>query len=221
MHIGLVGGIGIAATIGYYTRLVEVFNEAEKPLELTIVHADVQTLAMNAQAGDPQAQAEVFSRHIAQLKGAGCDVATLTALTGHFCLEQLEPLSVLPLINPITLIDQYCADHAINKLGLLGSPIVLSSKLFGLLQTPETVVPEVDQDLLGASYVEMAMSGVCTDEVRQKFVSAGAAMVEDQGADAVLLAGTDLGLAFDGQDLDYAVIDALEVHVAGLLQNAM
>ena len=38
-------------------------------------------------------------------------------------------------------------------------------------------------------------------------------MVEDQGADAIVLAGTDLNLAFDGQDPGYRVIDALDVHV--------
>jgi aspartate racemase len=33
------------------------------------------------------------------------------------------------------------------------------------------------------------------------------------GAEAIVLAGTDLNLAFDGQDPGYPVIDALDVHV--------
>ena len=39
-------------------------------------------------------------------------------------------------------------------------------------------------------------------------------MVDDLGAEAIVLAGTDLNLAFDGQDPGYPVIDALDVHVA-------
>ena len=42
-------------------------------------------------------------------------------------------------------------------------------------------------------------------------------MVEEQCADAVLLAGTDLGLAFDGQTPGFTVIDALELHVQELV----
>jgi aspartate racemase len=45
-------------------------------------------------------------------------------------------------------------------------------------------------------------------------------MVTDHGAEAVVLAGTDLNLAFDGQDPGYRVIDALDVHVALLADLA-
>ncbi len=45
-------------------------------------------------------------------------------------------------------------------------------------------------------------------------------MVTEQGAEAVLLAGTDLGLAFDGQQTSYPVIDALGVHVDALVKMA-
>ena len=42
-------------------------------------------------------------------------------------------------------------------------------------------------------------------------------MVDEQQAEAILLAGTDLGLAFDGCDPGYPVIDALQLHVEALL----
>ena len=40
------------------------------------------------------------------------------------------------------------------------------------------------------------------------------------GANAIVLAGTDLNLAFDGRDVGYPVIDALDVHVALLADLA-
>ena len=40
------------------------------------------------------------------------------------------------------------------------------------------------------------------------------------GADAVVLAGTDLNLAFGGQDAGYLVVDALDVHVEVLADLA-
>ena len=46
-------------------------------------------------------------------------------------------------------------------------------------------------------------------------------MIEDLGAEAVVLAGTDLGLAFDGHDPGYPVVDALDVHVAVLADLAL
>jgi aspartate racemase len=42
----------------------------------------------------------------------------------------------------------------------------------------------------------------------------------EAGAEAIVLAGTDLNLAFDGQETGYPVIDALDVHVALLADLA-
>ncbi|MDA9226482.1 hypothetical protein N9P29_01145 [bacterium] len=42
-----------------------------------------------------------------------------------------------------------------------------------------------------------------------------------QGAEAIVLADTDLNLAFDGRDVGYNVIDALDVHVTLLTDHAV
>jgi aspartate racemase len=82
------------------------------------------------------------------------------------------------------------------------------------------VAPADDIENIGQTYQDMAISGVCTKEQRNLFIEAGRRMVEDQGAEAVILAGTDLNLAFDGQEPGYPVIDALNVHVAVLADLA-
>ena len=47
MQIGLIGGIGPAATDFYYRRLIATFAAQKTPLELTIAHADTPTLLGN------------------------------------------------------------------------------------------------------------------------------------------------------------------------------
>ncbi|SLN61066.1 putative racemase [Roseovarius albus] len=218
MHIGLIGGIGPAATIEYYRRLVELFKAEDLPLKLTIAHADVSVLAKNAPADRRDEQAEVFAGHLRQLKAAGCDVASITALTGHFCFDEVKALSPLPLMSAIEPIDFYCAQNGINRVGLLGSPPVLQTRLFRCLQQVEAIVPEEGLVGLGDTYMRVALSGECTDADRDILFAAGQGMIATQQADAILLAGTDLGLAFDGRDPGYPVIDALEIHVAAMAE---
>lgn len=220
MHIGLIGGIGPAATVAYYTRLVEEFRKAQLRLELTIVHADIAVLGTNARADQRQAQAEVFSSHLHQLKGAGCDVAVITALTGHFCFDEVLNLSPLPLASAVEPIDEFCKLHGIGTVGLLGSPPVLSSHLFGLLKNVQTVTPQNDVETLCNAYVDMVATGKCSESTRKLFVDAGVELVANQGAEAVLLASTDLGLVFNGIEPAYRVIDALDIHVAALIEMA-
>lgn len=220
MHIGLIGGIGPAATIAYYKKILETFNAADTVLEMTIVHADISALAANAATGRADAQADIFATHLSQLYRAGCDIGVITALTGHFCIAQTSRLSAIPVLSATDLIDSYCTRNDIRALGLLGGPSVLDTHLFGLLKSTKTIVPALDRGVLGTDYMQMAMEGHCNTQTAERFIAAGQAMVSDQGADAILLAGTDLGLVFDNQPVGYRVISALDIHVDGLLDLA-
>ena len=62
MHIGLIGGIGPAATVFYYQGLVEAFQNVDQNLELTIVQTDVHALVRNVNSGATAAQAEAYLR---------------------------------------------------------------------------------------------------------------------------------------------------------------
>jgi aspartate racemase len=59
MHIGLIGGIGPAATDFYYRRLISTFASKQVALELTIVHADTPTLLRNLEMNDADAQVAI------------------------------------------------------------------------------------------------------------------------------------------------------------------
>jgi aspartate racemase len=82
------------------------------------------------------------------------------------------------------------------------------------------VALEEEIEGLGQAYQEMAVAGTCSAAQRALFLDAAERLVRDRGADAVVLAGTDLNLAFDGQETDYPVIDALDIHVDVLARLA-
>jgi aspartate racemase len=218
MHIGLIGGIGPAATVAYYTRLVAAFRARGRVMQLTIAHADIATMARNAEADDRQAQAAVYARHLAQLKGAGADVGTISSIGGHFCYPETEAISPLPLVSAIAPVDAGLAARGVRTVGVLGVRSVMASGLYGGLVRTRALAP-ADPDAVHAAYVQTATSGACTPAARALFFAEGARMI-DRGAEAVLLAGTDLGLAFYGQDPGFAVIDALDLHVAHLADLA-
>ncbi|MEM8775442.1 MAG: aspartate/glutamate racemase family protein [Pseudomonadota bacterium] len=213
MHIGLIGGIGVAATLVYYKRLTAAVAAKGKPLELTIVHAEASTLVANNLADKREEQARVFARLIDRLRAAGCDCAAITSLGGHFCYDETVAISSLPLVSGVTPLDAYFAAQGIDTIGLLGTRVVMETQLYSQLEKTRAVVPDTDLSEVGQTYLDMAISGECTKEQRAFFFEEGRKMVEDQGAEAVVLAGTDLGLAFDGFDPGYKVIDALDVHV--------
>ena len=99
MHIGLIGGIGVAATVVYYQRLATAVAAKGKELDLTIVQADAPTLVKNNREDNRAAQAEIYARLIDRLKAAGAECAAITSLGGHFCFDETLALSSLPLVS--------------------------------------------------------------------------------------------------------------------------
>ncbi len=220
MHIGLIGGIGPAATVVYYERLVRRFREAGRMLELTIVQADVDTLARNALADQRDAQVQIYVDLIGRLKRAGADIAAITSIGGHFCYEELAPVSPLPLASALAPMDTYFQAHGISTIGVLGTRAVMATRLYGQLSRTAAVVPDGDLAEIGQDYIDMALEGVCSEDRRERFFERGRQMMTGQGADAILMGGTDLGLAFDGHDPGYPVVDAVDIHVEALFRLA-
>ena len=71
MHIGLIGGIGPAATEFYYRGLIDRHAKSGTRLELTIANAEVRDLSQNLANKDARKQAEIFVVLITRLKAAG------------------------------------------------------------------------------------------------------------------------------------------------------
>jgi aspartate racemase len=217
VHIGLIGGIGPAATEFYYRGLVARHAGLTTPLELTIVHADARELSANNVAGSANKQAQVFLDFVRRLNAAGAKAAAITSIGGHFCVDELVALSPIPILNAIPVIAERVREVGLKKVGLLGTGRVMNSKLYGGISTASVVVPHAaDLDKVHQTYIAMALSGKVTDQQRSDLFSIGQSLCRDQGAEAILLAGTDLFLAFDGQACGFAVMDCAEIHMDAL-----
>ena len=97
-HIGLIGGIGPAATDYYYRKIIAAFAQLDAELELTLAHADAPTLLRNLQNDDRKSQMEIYTRLTNRLKNTGADFVAITSIAGHFCIEEFKDESPLPVL---------------------------------------------------------------------------------------------------------------------------
>ena len=222
MHIGLIGGIGPAATEYFYRHLVRRHEAAGRPMELTIVHAHVHTLAANAMAGRAEAQAREYAALTARLKGAGAEAVAITSIGGHFCFDEFEPISPLPVLNVAPAIAAGLRARGIRKIGLIGTAVAMTSGIYGALSDIGTMIPEGD-DLQTTNdvYIALARAGAVSEDGRATLFRIGRDLVERQGAEAVLLAGTDLFVAFEDHDPGYPTIDGALLHVDAIARASM
>ena len=220
MHIGLIGGIGPAATDFYYRGLVDRHRAAGIPLDCTIAHADVGTMGRNLAEGRRAEQAAIFAGLIERMKKAGAEVAAVTSMGGHFCINELLPISPLPLVHGIRAVAASIEKSGRKKIGVLGTRLVMETKLYGSISSAELIAPDGERfGQVGDAYSAMAGIGKVTDAQRQIFFTAGRELMA-RGAQAIMLGGTDLFLAFVGQPPPFPLVDCADIHIDAIFAKS-
>ena len=217
-HLGLIGGIGPAATDHYYRTLVRKFALDGTVLDMTIVHADTPTLLKNVQEARPDDQVEIYLRLASRLASAGASCVAVTSIAGHFCVEAFIALSPLPVVNLISCVDKEVADRGYGRVGLIGTRAVMVSGFYGGLSSAQVVAPKGRLlDEVHAAYVDMATAGAAQVVHRSVFDQACKVLFDEEQVEAVLLAGTDLALVYAPATSPFNLIDCAEIHVDSLL----
>jgi aspartate racemase len=222
MHIGLIGGIGPAATDFYYRRLISTFASKKAALDLTIVHADAPTLLGNLASNDAATQVPIYMKLTDRLAAAGAECVAITSVAGHFCIDAFKALSVLPVVDMISEVNRAIERRAFERIGILGTRTVMKTLLFGGVSRVE-IVPPSGQDLedVHQAYVAMAASGIVTADQRAVFAAVSKKLLKESGVEAIMLGGTDLALAFNERDTEFPLIDCAGIHADAVAKLAM
>ncbi len=222
MHIGLIGGIGPAATDYYYRRLISTFAKRQAALELTIVHADTPTLLGNLMSNNTDAQVDIYMRLAQRLVAACAECVVVTSIAGHFCIDAFKAASPLPVVDMMPEVNGAIEQRGLRRIGILGTRTVMESRFYGRVASAE-VIPPSGQDLddVHQAYIEMAASGVVTEAQRRIFVTVSQSLMDTAGAQAIMLGGTDLALAFNDEDAPFPLIDCAGIHADAVAKLAI
>ena len=97
----------------------------------------------------------------------------------------------------------------------------METRFYGAIDTVEVLAPSGRElDDVHEAYTAIAAAAAVTEAQREVFFAAGRRMVAEQGAEAIMLGGTDLVLAFDGRDCGFDIIDCAGIHIDALAKMA-
>ncbi|HEX8798557.1 MAG TPA: aspartate/glutamate racemase family protein [Terriglobales bacterium] len=222
MHIGMIVGIGPAATDYYYRYLIKAFGLANRDLQLTMAHADSKTLLKNQAEGNNQAQVDIYVSLADRLQKCGVERLAVTSIAGHFCIRQFMVVSPIPVIDLLDTVRREVSRRGYKRLGLLGTRVVMETRFYGALEPAQVIAPVEMMSEVHDAYVAMATAGAATNEQREVFLQAGRLLTTEHGCESILLAGTDLGLVFNSAfDARFVTFDCAEVHAAAIADIAM
>jgi aspartate racemase len=205
-NLGLIGGLGPYATVHYYREL-----SRRHAGEMLIVQADMDRVIGHVQRQDREGLAVYFARLIQRLADGGADVAAISAVTPHVCIRELEKVSPLPLVDIISEVAAEIRARQYKRVALIGTRYVVQSRLFGMLDGIDVMVPD-QVDVIHEAYMK-------TVEGSSEGRAVLAEIARDLPVDAIVLAGTDLSLIFDETNTDFPHIDCAGVHIQAILRE--
>lgn len=224
--LGIVGGIAPESTIDYYRRLIaayraEVPDGSYPPLFITSIDV-TQVLRLVGEGRLEELTAYLLSA-VQQLARAGADVGLLAANTPHLVFDDLAARSPIPLISLVEAVGDEARRRGLSRVSLFGTcftvegafyPTVLNRHGVTVIRPNPTEVAAIHE-----AYVNELVAGTFRQETRDALGRIAARLRDEEGVDAVVLAGTELSLLMrDAQHQPVLLLDSTEIHVGKALQ---
>jgi aspartate racemase len=98
----------------------------------------------------------------------------------------------------------------------------METRFYGGVANVEIIPPSGgDLDDVHQAYVAMATSRAVTDAQRLVFNTVSQKLLKEKGAEAIMLGGTDLALAFNQQDIAFPLVDCAGIHTDAIVRLAI
>jgi aspartate racemase len=218
--VGVIGGLGVGATVHYYERITAACKARGTSPDLLIAHADVDYGQGLVRAGKLDELAGYLVSFIRRMARAGAAAAAIPAVTPHICIAQLMQRTPVPLINIVDPIAAELRARKIRKVALFGSIFTVEGSLWGQLAGAEIVKPRPDEiAFIGQAYQRIldSQKGDAGDAAGLRRIAAD--LARRDGVEAILLAGTDLALMFDETTAGFPAIDIARLHIDAIVER--
>src|SRR5215470_10056409 len=163
-HFGLIGGLGVGATVLYYEGITDACTARGTVPRLTIAHANAPTALELVQAGSIHGSlADYLARFARELQVAGATFAAIPAITPHICRTELKARIDLPLVDILYVTARHIRKLKLTSIALFGTKFTIASRLFGALDGVDIVTPQdAEVEEIHRIYLELAQKGRCS-----------------------------------------------------------
>ncbi|MDL2324909.1 aspartate/glutamate racemase family protein [Ruminococcaceae bacterium OttesenSCG-928-A16] len=225
--IGLIGGMSWESTLTYYKLINTGIKQnlgglhSAKCLLHSVDFAEIEQLQQQnrwVEAG------VLLGKAAAGLQTAGADCILLCTNTMHKCASQITDAITIPFIHIATATAGALLAAGITKVGLLGTRATMQQPFYTQKLTEKGLQvlvpgPEEQQEMNRIIFEEL-----CLGKIEQTSKQACLHMVKqlaNQGAEAVILGCTEIGLLVQQADTTVPLFDTTEIHANAAVAFAL
>lgn len=226
--IGLIGGMSWESTQGYY----RIINEGVKrelgglhSAQIALYSVDFEPIEQLQHQGDWDGTAEILCQAAQSVAAAGADFLLICTNTMHRVAPQVEAAINIPLLHIADATAEQLLAAGVQTVGLLGTAFTMEQAFYkGRLADHyglEVVVPNTEDRALvhRVIYQELCL-GQVEAASKAEYLRIIDALVE-QGAEAVILGCTEIGMLVDQSDTAVKLFDTTAIHAEAAVSRAL
>ena len=211
MHstIGIIGGMGPAATVDLMNKIIEMEDASRDQDHIPMLvdsntNIPDRTAAILSGGEDPVPE---LLRSAKRLEAMGADFLIIPCNTAHYFIGALEKEVSCPILNMPCETARFLKRNGVEKAAVLATTGTIRSGLYGSALSSEGIEPiypdEEQQKVVMSLIYDFIKKGITdADKLPREEMECVDADLKARGAQAIILACTELPLAFRIMDLD-------------------
>jgi aspartate racemase len=225
----MIGGLGPESTIDYYRSIIARFR-ARKPdagyPHVIINSLDADKVLAILDAGRLDDLADYLDAGVQLLVRAGVDFAFIAANTPHLVFDEVQRRSAIPLLSIVRATCNHAEALGVKKVGLFGTGFTMRASFYpeefqraGIaLVRPK----QAEQEFIHRKYIGELLKNQFLPDTRAEILSIAQRMKDEDGVEALVLAGTELPLLLrDSGSPSVAFLDTTVIHVEAIVDELL
>ena len=218
-NIGLIGGMSWESTVTYY----QLINEAVKAklgglrsAKILLCSVDFSQIEQYQATGAWDKSAEVLTDAAKRLEAAGADFIVICTNTMHKVAPQIQRCIHIPILHIADATADALLKKGIRRTALLGTKYTMTQDFYKarlIARGIEVVIPnEPEIETVNRVIYEELCLGVVSEASRRKYCEIIERLKKEDGAEAVILGCTEIGLLIRPEDSVLPVFDTARIH---------
>ncbi|MGJ8662360.1 MAG: aspartate/glutamate racemase family protein [Marinicella sp.] len=226
--IGLLGGMSWESTQIYYRELNQQIGSLKGGLhsaEMVLYNVDFQPIEELMLQGEWGAIATILTDHASKIERAGADFLVIATNTMHKLAPEIATAIDIPLLHIADAVGHELSHKGIKSVGLLGTAFTMEEdfyrdrliKQFGI----NTLIPAAaDRKLINQVIFDELCHGQFLQSSKQDYLAIIDKLAAE-GAEAIILGCTEIGLLVSQSDTKVPLVDATFSHINQIVKKAL
>ena len=225
--IGLLGGVSWESTVGYYRAINEGVKNALGGLHsarIVLYSVDFDPIEKLQHEGDWEGTAKILSEAALNIQSAGADFLLICTNTMHKVATQIENTIEIPVLHIADATAEALVGNGIKTVGLLGTAFTMEHDFYkGRLNQRhgiDVMVPnKEDREIVHKIIYQELCLGKIVENSKAEYLRIIEKLAED-GAEAVILGCTEIGMLIDQRDTNVRLFDTTVIHAEKAVEYA-